>query len=179
MKESARKRLEDARRIALLNLALQKQAEELDPLPPDDQLPSPGEVFIFKIYKNDSLGLEWLVVREHVDDPTMVFVVPLSDENPMVGSPDIILEPLKPPFGGGEIARCGEGMYIPKDVLCKHAIRIGRAPVDAVRMTLAQMARGKLFSTSEQRSADCDPEYESYMDEIRSERRFLEKKLGL
>lgn len=109
--------------------------------------PAPGDVYLLK-------RVEWLLVREHPDDPTLVFVVPV-DDNPMRGSSDVSLEP-------PQIARCCAGAWVHAAVL---RCRVDFQP-DALRPVqkmMAKLARGQ--DTGPGRD-DGHPAYERAMDRL-------------
>ena len=95
-------------------------------------------------------ALEWLVVREHPDDPDLLLVAP-ADDFPLAGTPDVVLP--HELVGRPLTARCGEGLWLPRCV-CSSRLRVGTVPQEAlslVRRKLADLIWGRPSGSDDQR----------------------------
>jgi hypothetical protein len=124
--------------------------------------PEPGDLYVFDA--GEEIGLEWLVVRFHPEDPGMVLLAPV-DDFPLAGTPDLIL----PWEAAGRplTVRCSETDWFPAG-LCSSRLRVGSLPeqtLASVRQRLADFARGRTLAT-EDASSDFDPEYEEWIGEV-------------
>ena len=145
----------------------QEPAISFDPSRP----PTPGDLYVF-----DSAGdaaLEWLIVREHPDDPDLLLVAP-ADDFPLAGTPDVGLprELIRRPL----TARCGEALWLPQDA-CALRLRVGTVPKEAlslVRRKLADLFQGQASGSDDQRQSDIDPEYENWMGWVERSRELLQ-----
>jgi hypothetical protein len=162
-------------RIDRLQRAVKEAAEKLarEPFPADDpsRPPTPGDLYVFHCATD--AGLEWMIVREHPDEPDLLLAVP-ADDFPLVGTPDVVL-----PVGRSLTARYGESAWLPKRAFVSR-LRVGAVPPDAlvlVRRKLADLARGRISATDDQREADIDPEYEEWMDLVQQSRELLGQRL--
>ena len=126
------------------------------------EVPAPGDLYVFDA--GEDVGLQWLVVRFHPDDPKMLLLAP-ADDFPLTGTPDLSLphEVLGRPI----TIRCGETDWFPA-TFCSPRLRSGTVPDAAlglVRRRLAEFARGRATATPNA-SVDLDPEYEEWIDEV-------------
>lgn len=115
--------------------------------------PKPGDMYVM-----EENILEWLVIREHPDDSTLLFIVP-TDDFPFAGTPDVDMsqEASRPLF-----ARCGWGAWVPTSLL-QERYRVDALPEPALalaREMMAKLARGKWVSEP---SVDNDPEYADWI----------------
>jgi hypothetical protein len=124
--------------------------------------PTPGELFVFEA--GEDVGLEWLVVRFHPDDPNLLLLAPM-DDFPLAGTPDL---PLPHDLVGRPLTvRCGETDWFPAG-FCSPRLRAGAIPERAlslVRQRLADLARGRTTATGDG-SVDFDAEYEEWIREV-------------
>ena len=101
--------------------------------------PVPGDFYVFGTPSD--AAIEWLVVRQHPDDPGLVLLAP-ADDFPLVGRSDI---PLNPQFLERPLTiRCGEAAWVIAKA-CPEHLRVGSVPNEAVtlvRRKLAALARG-------------------------------------
>ena len=133
--------------------------------------PSLGDLYVFDT-KNDELGVEWVVVRDHPEDPSWVLVVPI-DTFFLIGTPDIAL-----PVDEIMVARCGQSDWFPKAMFDSH-LRVGAISdvvLGLVKQRLADLARGRDINPVES-SVDYDPEYENHIEEIERARQTLLKEV--
>lgn len=125
--------------------------------------PAPGDVYAFA-HKFDA-ALEWLVVLPHPSEPDQFFVIP-ADDFPQAGTPDLVLtrELTSRPL----TLRCGQGMWVSTARLAGER-RVGVLPDEALRQAramIADLALGRLCGTEEQRAADMDSEYQSWLQTV-------------
>lgn len=135
----------------------------------DRALPSPGDLYVFDA--GDEVGIEWLVVRSHPDDPDLILLAPI-DDCPLTGTPDLVLPAEH--VGRPMTVRCGQTDWVPQS-LFSPSCRVGTIPDDVVALVkrrLADLARGRAL-TSEGPAADFDPEYEDWMAEVAQAREAL------
>jgi hypothetical protein len=123
--------------------------------------PAPGDLYVFDV---GDVGLEWLVVRSHPDDPRLLLLAP-ADDFPLAGTPDLAIPPEV--VGRPLTVRCGETDWFPAG-LCTPRLRAGAVPENAlglVRHRLADIARGRSSEPADP-SVDFDPEYEDWVGEV-------------
>jgi hypothetical protein len=148
-----------------IRIAIAEAAEKLERQPVPDaggDTPAPGDLYVFDA--GEDVGLEWLVVRSHPDDPGLLLLAP-ADDSPLIGTPDVRLplELVDRPLA----VRCGETDWFPAR-LCAPRLRVGTVPepaVGLVRQRLADLARGRAIPTADA-TIDSDPEYEAWIGEI-------------
>lgn len=129
----------------------------------DRALPSPGDFYVFDT--GDEVGIEWLVVRAHPDDPDLILLAPI-DDFPLAGTPDLVL-PVERPM----TVRCGQTDWFPKSLFTQR-LRVGTIPDDVIALVkrrLADLARGRAITPTDP-SVDFDPEYEDHMDNVEKAR---------
>ena len=127
-----------------------------------ERAPAPGDLYVFG--GGGDIGLEWLLVRFHPDDPGLALVAPV-DDFPLAGTPDLVLDAAT--FGRTLVVRCGETDWLPARS-CTSRLRVGtltEPAVRAVRGRLADLARGRPLGSGDP-SVDFDPEYEEWIDEV-------------
>jgi hypothetical protein len=132
----------------------------------DRDEPAPGDLYVFDV--GEDIGLEWLVVRFHPDDPGLLLLAP-ADDFPFAGTPDITLP--HDLVNRLLTVRCGETDWFPAD-FCTPRLRVGTVPEPALRLVrqrLADLARGRAIPTADG-SIDLDPEYEEWIDEVSQSR---------
>ncbi len=135
----------------------------------------PGDLYVFP--PGGAAALEWLVVRPHPDDAGLLFVVPV-DDYPRAGTPDVALA--AEVAGRPRAARCGQGLWIAADRF-EERHRAGRLADEALRLVrqkLADLARGRITSSDEQRAADDDSDYAGWMEDVEAARQRLEEPPG-
>jgi hypothetical protein len=135
--------------------------------------PAAGDLFVFDT--GEEAALEWLVVREHTDDPGLVLLAP-ADDFPLVGPPDRTLP--QDLVGRPLTVRCGEALWAPAR-FCQQRLRTDVVPEDAlrsVRRKVAELARGRFDEGEEQRRADADPEYEHWIALVARARERLQQR---
>ena len=128
----------------------------------DRALPLPGDLYVFDA--GEQVGIEWLVVRAHPDDPDLTLLAP-TDGCPLTGTPDLVLpaEGVWRPM----TVRCGQTDWCPKSLFTPR-LRVGTISdevVALVKRRLDDLARGRAL-TPEVPAADFDPEYEDQMAEV-------------
>lgn len=150
-----------------LRQAIQTAADRLaaaEPLPPDTKALEVGEVFVLR-GRRDSIGVAWLVVNEHPDDPALLLCVPM-DTTPLVGPVDV-----RGP--DCQVARVNSATWLPLRFLPSRGVV--RAAVgaeweqlaDECRLLLGRLAAGKpIYSTPEQLATDEDPHYHQHEREL-------------
>ncbi len=141
--------------------AARKLAEQAGPSIGHDT-PVPGDLYVFEA--GEYVGLEWLVVRFHPDDSSMLLLAPV-DDFPLAGTPDLILP--SDSVGRPLTVRCGETDWFPAS-LCESRLRVGAIPekiLGLVRQRLADFARGRSLGAGDP-SIDLDPEYEEWIGEV-------------
>jgi hypothetical protein len=132
---------------------------------------APGDLYVFETPVEGMI--EWLIVRLHPDDSTLVLFVPV-DDFPIVGRSDV---PLKPEFIDRPLtARCGEATWVPAAV-CQGHLRVGGVPQEAIAEVgrkLAALARGQFTDSPAVNQVDADPEYLAWLEHVAIARGALE-----
>jgi hypothetical protein len=130
--------------------------------PTGGDTPTPGDLYLFDA--GEDVGLEWLAVRFHPDDSSLLLLAPM-DDFPLVGTPDLALP--REIVGRPLTVRCGETDWFPAS-LCAPRLRAGAVPepvLALVRQRLADLARGRPVA-AEDESIDFDAEYEEWVGEV-------------
>jgi len=130
----------------------------------------PGDLYVFDTDTN--IAIEWLVTREHPDNPDWILLVPVDDFF-LHGAPDLVLTER---VGRPMIARVGQADWFPKSIT--KSLRVGTIPDDAITLVkrrLADLARGRKITPT---SADFDPEYEDHMHMVEKARLTLLGRAG-
>ncbi|WP_020473482.1 hypothetical protein [Zavarzinella formosa] len=128
----------------------------------NSDVPAVGDLYVFDA--GDDVALEWLVVRFHPDDSSLLLLAP-ADDFPLAGPPDIVLPETL--VGRRLTIRCGETDWFPAD-FCESRLRVGAVPeqaISSVRQRLADLVRGRPVEPAD-RSADFDPEYEEWIGDV-------------
>jgi hypothetical protein len=136
--------------------------------------PAPGDLYVFGPEAEGAL--RWLVVREHPDDPSLLFLVP-ADDSPLAGTPDVPLP--RDLVSGPRTVRCGEGVWA-SAVQLRPDFRAGSVPAEALRLVrqkVADLARGRVTATEEQRRTDYDPAYEDRLAQVARAREQLQAEM--
>jgi len=125
--------------------------------------PSTGDLYVFSA--TAELGIQWAIVRPHVDDAELWFMVPF-DMDPFVGTWDINV----PEFSdaGAGVLRCGRGIWIHTDDM-RLGTRSGFLEadyVDEVKQRLAAMVHGEIVPGTHNPEVDEDPEYQEWIGEV-------------
>jgi hypothetical protein len=135
--------------------------------------PVPGCLYVFNT--GPAAAIEWLVVREHPDDPGLVLLAP-ADDFPLVGRSDV---PLKPEFLERPLTvRCGESAWVPATA-CPEHLQVGTVPSEAVtlvRRKLAALARGSVPDEPGALRIDLDPEYATWLEQVALARQAIEQR---
>ena len=149
MRNETRERMQAAIRRAMTTVA----AADLERDRIKDQPLGPGDLCVWP-HTDPTVLIEWLIVREHPDDPTVILTVPV-DDCPLVGTVDVQLDDRL-------VARCGESAWIPQDRFRAEwrVRRVDPGDLAAVRSMLAGLARGKLPGGH---GDELDPEYADWM----------------
>jgi hypothetical protein len=120
--------------------------------------------------------IDWLVVRPHPDDSSLVLLAP-ADDFPFAGRSDV---PLKPEFTDRPLTvRCGETIWISASV-CREHLQVGTVPHEAVsevRQKLAALARGQIADVPGAARVDADPEYLAWLGQVAIARESLERRV--
>ncbi len=136
--------------------------------------PVPGELYVFGTPVEAMI--EWLVVRSHPDDCSLVLLAP-ADDFPFAGRSDVVL---KPEFIDRPLTvRCGETIWVPASG-CQEHLRVGAVPNEAVgevRRKLAALARGQIADESDAARVDADPEYLAWLRHVSIARESLERRV--
>jgi len=135
--------------------------------------PAACDLFVFDT--GEEAALEWLVVREHPDDPSLLLLAP-GDDFPFAGPADVKLP--RELIGRPLTVRCGEALWVPIR-FCQQRLRTGSIPVETlhlVRRKIAQLARGRADENEEQRQTDADPEYEDWLGLVARARELLQQR---
>ena len=143
------------------------------PLSERTGLAAAGDLFVF--HTAEDAALEWLVVREHADDPSRLLLVP-GDDFPLVGPPDLELP--RDLVGRPLAVRCGQALWVPLH-FCQQRLRTGSVPVEAldlVRRKIAELAQGRADKSEEWRQADADPEYQVWLGLVARARERLQRR---
>lgn len=152
---------------------LQTQPERPNDWPPG---PSAGDLYVFS--SPIPASIEWLVVRPHLDDPSLILMAP-ADDFPLVGQSDV---PLEAEFIDRPLTvRCGESTWIPATA-CREDLRVGFIPDEAVslvRKKLAGLARGSLTEEPGAIQIEADPEYISWMQTLALAREDIERRIDV
>ncbi len=149
-----------------LELAAARAAQRTGP-------PAAGDLFVFDT--GEDAALEWLVVREHPDDPRLLLLAP-GDDFPFVGPPDVELP--RDVVGRPLTIRCGEALWVP-DRFCQPRLRTDSVPLEKLRLVrrkIADLARGRTDESKEQRQVSADPEYEDWLGLVARARERLQKR---
>jgi len=125
--------------------------------------PAPGHLYLLR--GTGEVAAEWLVVRQHPDDRTLLLLAP-ADDFPLAGRADVRLQPefVHQPL----TVRCGEASWFPESA-CEVRLRTGVLPdeaVAAVRQTLAALARGEVPGGVETHRVEADPEYLNWLNAL-------------
>jgi hypothetical protein len=129
---------------------------------PATRAPTPGDVYTWA--PPNDLGLDWVVVSTHPDDPARVFVVP-ADGQDVAGLADVVVratgcEPLS--------LRCGRGVWLRTSDL--PAERWYRALDDhhthRAQEKVRQIAAGTLDGSSAAWEDEVNPDYDAWMMEV-------------
>jgi hypothetical protein len=151
--------------VERIRIAIAEAAENLARQPAQAvgrDTPAPGDLYVFDA--GEDVGLEWLVVRSHPDDPGLLLLAP-ADDFPRIGTPDVAL-PLEL-VGRPLSVRCGETDWFPAS-FCAPRLRVGAVPEHALGLVcqrLADLARGRAIPTADA-AIDLDPEYEEWIGEV-------------
>jgi hypothetical protein len=135
--------------------------------------PRPGHLYAPESRKDP---VDWAVIQEHPDDPSLLFVVP-ADDFPLRGPSDVVV-----PDEAGRgplVLRCGLGAWARSDYFAARR-RVGELDppaLDAARKTLADMVRGGVEATDADRGDEDDPDYEDWMGLVEASRAALESAL--
>jgi hypothetical protein len=135
--------------------------------------PAAGDLFVFDT--GEEAALEWLVVREHADDPSLLLLAP-GDDFPLAGPPDLALG--RDLVGRPLTIRCGEALWVPVG-FCQQRLRTDLVPLEALRLVrqkIAELARGRTDESEEQRQADADPDYEDWLGLVARARERLQQR---
>jgi hypothetical protein len=120
--------------------------------------------------------IEWLIVRLHPDDSSLVLLAP-ADDFPFTGRSDVAL---KPEFIDRPLTvRCGETIWLPASG-CQQHLRVGAVPNEAVsevRRKLAALARGQITDEPGAARVDADPEYLAWLGYVSIARESLERRV--
>jgi hypothetical protein len=151
---------------------LRQNEERLKSAPP---VVAAGDLYAFR--STADLGIEWAVIRQHVDDPDLWFAVPF-DQHYQFGTWDIVI----PEFSSaGEGAlRCGRGIWIHADELemsSRSGFLEGGYVVEAVNR-LAAMVQEDSVDGFQRLEVDEDSEYQEWMDEVAAAAERLETSLS-
>jgi hypothetical protein len=135
--------------------------------------PVPGDLYVFGT--GSVAAIEWLVVRQHPDDPGLLLLTP-ADDFPLVGRSDVPLEPefLERPL----TVRCGESAWVPATA-CPENLHVGTIPSEAVtlvRKKLAVLARGNVPDEPRALCIDLDPEYATWLEQVVLARQAVEQR---
>lgn len=134
--------------------------------------PAAGDLFVFDT--GEDAAIEWLVVREHADDPSLLLLAP-GDDFPLVGPPDVELP--RDLVGRLLTVRCGESLWVPVG-FCQERLRTGLVPVETLRLVrrkISELARGRADASEEHRQTDADPEYEDWLGLVARSRERLQQ----
>ncbi len=159
----------DRLRQAVASAAQQVRSPTAEPPRPQ---PAPGDLYVLGTVGD--AAIEWLVVREHPDEPQLVLLAP-TDDFPLVGLADEVL-PLEL-VGRPLVVRCGEACWVPA-VACPDRLRTGMLPEGAVlqiRRNLAMAARGA-SPAARAGLADADPEYLTWISTVSRTREALQRR---
>src|SRR6516165_8902778 len=118
-------------RIERLHQAIAETARELERVaahaPDRTGPPAAGDLFVFDT--GEDAAIEWLVIREHADDPSLLLLAP-GDDFPLVGPPDMELP--RDLVGRLLTVRCGEALWVPVG-FCQQRLRTGSVPMETLR----------------------------------------------
>jgi hypothetical protein len=137
-------------------------------------LPAKGDIYTFAA--TAGLGIEWAVVRQHIDDAALWFIIPL-DQNPYAGTWDVAVSEFSE--AGAGTLRCGRGIWIHADDIDKGSRSGFIEPdyVDEATQRLAAMVQGEVNSHIHRPDVDEDPEYQEWMEEVTAAAEKLEHQL--
>ncbi len=126
-------------------------------------LPEPGDLYVFG--GEFPIGLQWVVLDPHPQDPEILFVIP-ADDAPWVGTadmPTLLGSPTAP-----LILRCGCGLWL-RNVCVSAGVRIAHLDEQDQRRArdlLARLVRGESVPTVQQQETDADPAYEAWIHQV-------------
>ena len=132
---------------------------------------APGDLYVFDT--DTDIAIEWLVTREHPDNPDWILLVPVDDCF-LYQAPDLVLPER---VGQPMTVRVGQADWFPKSMFAQ-SFRVGALPDDIIRQVrqqFAYLARGGEISSTD---PGVDPEYEDHMDEIEKARLTLLSRAG-
>jgi len=140
-----------------------------------DNLPAAGDIYVFSA--TAEIGVEWVMVLQHVDDAALWFMVPF-DQSPMVGTWDVPVSESSD-TGPGTI-RCGCGIWIHVDDLAIGS-RSGFLESWYIEKAKSQLAAMVTTEGDEQYVRpdvdDDDPDYQEWLDEVTAAAERLESQL--
>ncbi len=130
--------------------------------PAESREPALGDVYLWA--PPNELGLDWVVVNDHPDNPALVYVVP-ADGHPLAGLGDVVVREA----GRERISlRCGRGAWVRRDELVsERRYRV----LDSHHTTRAQekvrqIVAGPFDGSSAAWEDEADPDYDAWMAEV-------------
>ncbi len=139
-----------------------------------DVLPAAGDIYIFSA--TAEIGVEWVIVLQHIDDVALWFMVPF-DQNPMAGTWDVPVA--ESSEAGPGTLRCSRGIWIHVD-----DIGIGSRSgflelryVERAKAKLAAIVDPNSDHVKARHEVDFDPDYEEWINEISAAAERLEAQL--
>ena len=139
-----------------------------------DSLPAAGDIYVFSA--TAEIGVEWVIVLQHLDDTALWFMVPF-DQNPMAGTWDVPVA--ESSEAGPGTLRCGRGIWIHVDDIGAGS-RSGFLEqwyVDKARSRLAELVNPDHGPVKTRPEVDFDPDYQEWMDEVTAAAERLEFQL--
>lgn len=124
---------------------------------------APGDLYVFDT--DTDIAIEWLVTREHPDNPDWILLVPVDDVF-LYEAEDLVLPES---VGRPMIVRVGQADWFPKSMLDQR-LRVGTLPDDIIRQVrqqFAYLARGSEISPTD---PSVDPEYEDHIADVEKAR---------
>lgn len=136
--------------------------------------PRPASGDLYVLGTAEDAAVEWLVVREHPDDPNLILLAP-ADDFSLAGASDEIL-PVEV-IGRPLVVRCGESCWVPA-AACPERLRVGTLSEEAVRLVrrhLAAVARGESMA-GDSGQDDADPDYVAWMELVARSREGVQRR---
>jgi len=122
-----------------------------------------GQLYLFDVGASD--GIEWAIIKQHVDDPLLWFVVPF-DQHYQIGTWDVSVA--EQSDAGEGALRCGAGIWVHADDFEK-ATRTGfleNGYVQQASARLAAMVQSEVVAGFHHPEVDEDSEYQDWLSHV-------------
>jgi len=138
-----------------------------------DRGPEVGDEYVFAETAGD--GILWLVAMLHIDDPSMLYCLPV-DMGGMVGTWDVEINESSD-CGSGAV-RCGCGVWLSADFVTASGLRSGFLEpryVSKCCRLLSAMVTGDENKVQHLQEVDCDPDRDEWIETVTTAAERLER----